>query len=212
MGLFQRRQQPEIEVTYNVSFGTEKTKLIVGLGNPGTEYDHTRHNIGFYCADRLVEAENGSYSEKKVLKSLVADLKIGSARIIVIKPRTFMNLSGEAVQAVQRFYKISNADTIVVHDELDVKFGKIRTSIGGSAAGHNGIKSIIQHCGEDFARVRIGIGPKKPEQIDSADFVLQKFSAEEQGKLKALSTETIAILNEAIFGEKLTPETRNFLA
>lgn len=214
MGLFQRQRQEDIEVTYQVSFGAEKTKLIVGLGNPGSEYDMTRHNIGFYCVDALVGAENASYSDKKSLKCQLADIKIGGTRLIIIKPQTFMNLSGEAVQAVQHFYKISNTDTIVVHDELDVKFGKIRTNIGGSAAGHNGIKSLIKHCGDPpdggFARIRVGIGPKTPEQMDSADFVLQKFNEEEQGNLKALSNEVIAVINEAIFGE-LKPETRSFL-
>lgn len=211
MALFQKRQERESEVLYNISFGLEKTKLIVGLGNPGEKYDLTRHNIGFYAVDALVGAENGSWSEKKTLKSLVSELKVGSVRLIVVKPQTFMNLSGEAVQAVQRFYKLTNADTIVVHDELDIPFGQIRTRVGGSAAGHNGIKSLIQHCGEDFGRVRVGVANEFSGKVDSADFVLQKFSKDEQGNLKALSTEVIAILNEAIFGEKLNPETRSFL-
>lgn len=211
MGLFQRRQQPEIEVQYNISFGLEKTKLIVGLGNPGSEYDLTRHNIGFLVADALVEAENGSYSAKKALRSQISELKVGATRIIVCKPQTFMNLSGEAVQAVQRFYKLTNQDTIVVHDELDIPFGQIRTRTGGSAAGHNGIKSLIQHCGEDFGRVRVGVANEFSGKINSADFVLQKFSKDERESLKALKTETIAILNEAIFGGELKAETRSFV-
>lgn len=211
MGLFQRRQQSEIEVQYNVSFGLEKTKLVVALGNPGAKYDLTRHNVGFLVADALVGAENGSWSEKKALKSLISELKLGSIRLIVIKPQTFMNLSGEAVQAVQRFYKLTNADTIVIHDELDIPFGQIRSRLGGSAAGHNGIKSLIQHIGEDFGRIRIGVANEFSDKVDSADFVLQKFSKEEQRHLKALTTETIAILNEAIFGGELKPETRSFL-
>lgn len=211
MGLFQRRQQPEIEVQYNISFGLEQTKLIVGLGNPGAQYDLTRHNAGFYVLDRLVAAENGSWSDKKALKCQLAELKVGATRLIVIKPQTFMNHSGEAVRAVQQFFKLTNADTIVVYDELAIPFGQIRTRNGGSAGGHNGIKSLIQHCGEDFGRIRIGIGPKTPEQMDSADFVLQKFNKTEQEHLEALSTEAIAILNEAVFGGELKPETRKFL-
>lgn len=210
MALFQRKQQPEIEVRYNVGFGFEKTKLIVGLGNPGAEYDLTRHNTGFLVLDRLAQAENGSWSEKKSLKSLIADIKIGSMRLILCKPQTFMNLSGEAVRAVQQFYKITNADTIVVYDELDIDFGKIRTAIGGSAAGHNGVKSLIRHLGEDFGRIRVGIGPKSPEQIDSADFVLQKFSKDEQARLRDMFTEVIVLINEAVFGGELKPETRSF--
>lgn len=211
MGLFYRREQPQNDIPYSVSIGNEKTTLIVGLGNLGTDYDLTRHNIGFYCLDRLVAAENGSYGLKKTLKSEIAELRIGSTRLIVIKPQTFMNLSGEAVQAVQHFYKISNADTLVVHDELDIPFGQIRTRIGGGAAGHNGIKSLVQHCGEDFGRIRIGIANEFSNKVNSADFVLQKFSKEEQSNLKTLSTEAIAILNEAIFGGELRAETRSFL-
>lgn len=211
MGLFQRRQENQSETLFSVSFGMENSRLIVGLGNPGAKYDQTRHNIGFEVLNALAEAENGSWSEKKALKCLVTELKVGSTRLILCKPTTFMNLSGESVQAIQHFYKIDNSSTIVVHDELDINFGKIRTGTGGSAAGHNGIKSIIQYCGEDFGRVRIGIGPKTPEQIDSADFVLQKFSKDEQANIKALKTEAIAIINEAVFGNELQPETRSFL-
>lgn len=210
MGLFHRREEQQTEVLYQIGSSLENTKLLVGLGNPGAKYDGTRHNIGFYCVDALVAAESGSWSEKKPLKCLLADVRIGQSRILVCKPTTFMNLSGEAVRAVQDYFKISNADTIVVHDELDLPFGQIRTRIGGSAGGHNGIKSLIAHCGEDFGRVRIGIANEFSDKVDSADFVLQKFSKEEQGSLKVLSTEVNAIINEAIFG-KLSSETRKFL-
>ncbi len=211
MGLFFRREQPQTELPYSINYGLEKTKLIIGLGNPGVKYELTRHNIGFYCVDALVAAENGSWSEKKTLKCLISDLKIGGSRIIVCKPTTFMNLSGEAVQSVQRFFKLSNADTIVVHDELDLPFGQIRTRTGGSAGGHNGIKSLITHIGEDFGRVRIGIANEFSGKVDSADFVLQKFSKNEQEQMKPLRTEVAAILNEFIFGGELTPETRSFI-
>lgn len=211
MGLFQKRREQSTEILYNVGIGLEKTWLIVGLGNPGDKYSLTRHNIGFEVADRLVEAENGSWSDRKQLKCKLAELKVGSIRILVCKPATYMNLSGEAVQAVQHFYKLTNVDTIVIHDELDIPFGQIRTRVGGSPAGHNGIKSIIQHCGEDFGRVRIGISNEFNGKIDSADFVLQKFTKEEQGNLKALTTEAMAILNEAIFGGELHAETRSLL-
>ena len=122
-----------------------------------------------------------------------------------------MNLSGEAAKAVQQFFKLSNKDTLAVYDELDIPFGQIRTRTGGSAAGHNGVKSLIQHLGEDFGRIRIGIGPKSPTQIDSADFVLQKFNKEEQGNLTKLKTEVNALLNEFVFGGNLSADTRKFL-
>lgn len=211
MGLFHRREERQTEVLYQIGSSLESTKLIVGLGNFGAKYDLTRHNIGFYCVDSLAGAENGSYSEKKSLKCLIADLRIGQSRIIICKPTTYMNLSGEAVRAVQDYFKLSNKDTIVVHDELDLPFGQIRTRQGGSAGGHNGIKSVIQHCGEDFGRVRIGIANEFSSKLDSADFVLQKFSKSEQENLKPLSTEVNAILNEYIFGGQLSHDTRSFL-
>lgn len=122
-----------------------------------------------------------------------------------------MNLSGEAVQAVQHFYKLSNTQTIVVHDELDINFGQIRMRVGGSPAGNNGIKSVSQHIGEDYGRVRIGIGPKKPAQMDTADFVLQDFGKTEADKLPALLREVNAVLSEYAYGSPVSPETRSFL-
>ena len=210
MGLFHRKELPQIEVPYTLSIGSENTRLIVGLGNPGKKYDGTRHNTGFACLDAFAAAENGTWSEKKTLKSLICDLRIGSSRVLLCKPATYMNLSGEAVRAVQHYYKLSNQDTVVIYDELDIPFGQIRTKAGGGAAGHNGIKSLIQHVGEDFGRIRVGIGPKSPQQPDSAGFVLQKFSPAEQDSLKLLVTETGSIMNEDIFGG-LPPGTRKFL-
>lgn len=122
-----------------------------------------------------------------------------------------MNLSGEAVQAAAHFYRVETDKIIVVHDELDIDFGHIRLRMGGSAAGHNGIKSVSGTMGEDYGRVRIGVGPKNPPQIDSAKFVLQKFSEEELSHMPELIRETNAILTELIFGAGLLPETRSFL-
>lgn len=210
MGLFHKREHAQTDISYSISIGNEQVKLIVGLGNPGKKYDMTRHNIGFMCLDALAEAENGQWLEKKSLKALICDLRLGQSRVLLCKPLTYMNLSGEAVQAVQSYFKLDNAHTAVVHDELDIVFGQIRTRVGGSAAGHNGIKSLIQHVGEDFGRVRVGVANQFAGQIDSADFVLQKFNKEEQGGLKALTTEVSSILNEFIFGD-LPADTRKFL-
>ena len=212
MGLFQRRPQVSDPINY-VTVGMNKAILIVGLGNPGEEYNGTRHNIGFECVEEFVEksADMSSWITKKDLKCLLSTGRMGEARVIAIKPTTFMNLSGEAVHAVSDFYRIHPRQTIVVHDELDIEFGQIRTRVGGSSAGQNGIKSIIQHIGEDFGRVRVGIGPKNPEQIDSADFVLGKFSKEQQAELPALKREANAILTEYVYGGQLAAETRSFL-
>jgi peptidyl-tRNA hydrolase, PTH1 family len=211
MGLFHRREQPQVETFYTVSVGANQRKLIVGLGNPGKKYDNTRHNIGFACIDSFFALlENKQWIEKKALKSLIAEVRLQQYRLIVIKPQTFMNLSGEAVKAAQHYYKIDNANTIVVHDELDIPFGQIRTRKGGSSAGHNGIKSLVQHIGEDFGRIRIGIKNSSLRTLDPADFVLQKFTEDEMKNMKALITEVTALLNEAIFGD-LPTDTRSFI-
>lgn len=212
MGLFQRRPQLGESIQF-YTLGQNKTLLVVGLGNPGKEYDGTRHNIGFACLDAFVQANDFTpWVEKKDLKCHQATATFGDTRVIAIKPTTFMNLSGEALQAVVNFYKIAADKVIVVHDELDIQFGQIRLRSGGSAAGHNGLKSIIQHLGEEFGRIRIGIGPKEPEQMDSADFVLARFSKEQQSHMAELTREVNAILSEAAFGAgNLPQETRNFL-
>jgi PTH1 family peptidyl-tRNA hydrolase len=212
MALFQRRPQVSDPVNY-ITVGLNKTVLLVGLGNPGKEYDGTRHNIGFECIDAFVRANSdmGGWVEKKDLKCLQSSGQLGQTRVLAIKPTTFMNLSGEAVEAAVNFYKIPAEQIVVVHDELDVDFGNIRTRLGGSSAGHNGIKSVTAAVGENYGRVRIGIGPKKPAQIDSADFVLQKFSTKELAEIPALTREVNAILSEYVFGSQLPQETRSFL-
>lgn len=210
MGLFQRREQTSSPPLY--SLGLNKTVLVVGLGNPGAEYDGTRHNIGFACLDAFAESQGfDPWVNKKDLKCQLTSKTLGSARVIAIKPTTFMNLSGEAVLAVAQFYKVPLHQIIVIHDELDIPFGQIRTRIGGGSAGHNGVKSLIDHGFADTGRVRIGIGPKLHEQQDSADFVLAKFTPEQHGKLKDLTRETTAIITEYIYGDTLAAETRNFI-
>jgi peptidyl-tRNA hydrolase, PTH1 family len=212
MSLFQRRPQVGDTIQY-YSMGQSKTVLIVGLGNPGSEYEATRHNIGFACVDAFTKTNDFEpWVEKKDLKCLMTAATLADTRTIVIKPTTFMNLSGEAVQSVAHFYKIPAEKILVVHDELDIPFGQIRLRTGGSSAGHNGLKSIMQHIGEEFGRVRIGIGPKTPEQMDSADFVLQAFSKDQQSHLQELTRETSAIISEYAYGDgQLPQETRNFI-
>lgn len=212
MGLLQNR--PQVGETIQLySVGLNKTILIVGLGNPGKEYDGTRHNIGFTCLDAFASSSDfPGWTNKKDLLCLLTQLTLGDTRVILLKPTTFMNQSGESVQAVMNFYKIAPEHVVVVHDELDIPFGQIRTRVGGSAAGHNGVKSIIEHVSEDFGRVRIGIGPKVPAQIDSADFVLQKFSNDEFVEMPPLTREVSAILSEYAYGDHTLPhETRSFI-
>lgn len=212
MALFQRRPQSSDPVNY-YTVGQNKNILIVGLGNPGREYDLTRHNVGFLCVDEFVNKsdEMEAWIQKKDLKCQISSGRMGEKRIIAMKPATFMNLSGEAVQAVTDFYKIHPDNIVVLHDELDIEFGQIRLRKGGSGAGHNGVKSVIKYIGEDYGRIRIGIGPKKPEQMASEDFVLQKFSGQEQAQLSNLTKEVSAVLSEYIYGDELPHDTRNFL-
>jgi peptidyl-tRNA hydrolase, PTH1 family len=212
MALFQQRPQASDTLSF-ITFGLQKSVLIVGLGNIGQQYNGTRHNIGFECIDAFVDktAEMHDWIEKKDFKCHFSSGQIGETKVIAIKPTTFMNLSGEAVQAVAHFYKIGSEQILAIYDDLDVNFGQIRTRIGGGSAGHNGIKSLIQHIGENFGRLRVGIGPKQPEQIDSADFVLGHFNQNQKDQLKNLRQETNAILSEYIHGGKLNPETRSFI-
>jgi PTH1 family peptidyl-tRNA hydrolase len=212
MSWLQKRPQVS-NPTMFYTVGLNKTILLVGLGNPGKEYDLTRHNVGFLCLDDFVAKtdEMSDWMAKKDLKCLLSSGQIGDARVIAIKPATFMNLSGEAVQATTNFYKISPEHIAVIHDELDIDFGQIRLRVGGTDAGHNGIKSVTKHLGEGYGRIRIGVGPKKPASIDSTDFILQKFSATEQKQLPNLTREVTAILSEYLYGAELPHDTRNFL-
>ncbi len=132
-------------------------QLFVGLGNPGPEYARHRHNIGFLMVDAIAAAHTfGPWKSK--YKSLVAEGRLGNDKIILLKPQTYMNESGVAVSAAAQFYKVALADIIVFYDELDLIQGKVRVKIGGGAAGHNGIRSIDAHIGNEYRRVRLGIG------------------------------------------------------
>ena len=148
-------------------------KLIVGLGNPGKQYENTRHNIGYIFLDYYFDKKNIKNSIKNGFKSEY--LKTNYA--FFQKPTTFMNNSGEAISEIMKYYKIEANDVYVIYDDMDLELGSIRIRDKGSSAGHNGIKSIIQHCGDKFNRIRIGIGPKKNDVIS---FVLGNFMKEER--------------------------------
>jgi PTH1 family peptidyl-tRNA hydrolase len=149
-------------------------RLFVGLGNPGKQYQHNRHNIGFMALDIIVERHKFSGWEKD-FKGLVCKGKLGDENVVLLKPQTFMNLSGQSVQAAAAFYKILPDDIIVFHDELDLQAGKIRIKKGGGAAGHNGLRSIDEHLGQMYWRVRLGIGhPGVKEMVHG--YVLGNFT------------------------------------
>jgi PTH1 family peptidyl-tRNA hydrolase len=211
MALFQKK--PQIESSAPLyTLGANKTILIVGLGNLGKEYADTRHNIGFAVVDEFAKKNDfPAFITKKDLKTELCVQNIGENRVILIKPATFMNNSGEAVQAVQHFYRVYNQNTLAVYDELALQFGQLRTRLGGSDAGHNGVKSLIQHIGEDFSRLRIGVGSQVAQKADAADFVLGKFSKKEQQVIPLVIREASAIVTELIFSGQLPNETRNVL-
>lgn len=151
--------------------------LVAGLGNPGSKYAHNRHNIGFLAADRLADSfRAGPWSKK--FQGEVCEARLKDDRLFLLKPHTFMNLSGESVAAAARFYKIAPENVIVFYDELDLPIGKLRVKQGGGHGGHNGLKSIDAHLGNDYWRVRIGIG--RPEHKDAVThYVLGDFSKTE---------------------------------
>lgn len=211
MALFQKK--PQVGSTMPLyTLGLQKTIIIVGLGNVGKEYEGTRHNIGFAAVDTLAEKlDFPDWTVKKDLKCQMSMHTINDTRVILVKPTTFMNLSGESLQAVQNFYKVGHENILAVHDELDIPFGQIRMRMGGSDAGNNGVKSLIEHLGEGFGRVRVGIRNDIAEKADSANFVLGKFTKEEKEQLPELMRETNAILSEYIHGQPLTHETRSFI-
>ena len=155
-----------------------KPILIVGLGNPGSEYIKTRHNVGFMAVDALAGDDATWRSEKNALTTRV---DIDGRRVILAKPQTFMNNSGVAVLALMTFYKVPLENLIVIHDDMDVSVGNVREKVGGGSAGHNGIKSIDANVGRDYRRIRIGIGhPRDYElKIDPADWVLGRFTDEQ---------------------------------
>ena len=168
--------------------------LFVGLGNPGSQYEKHRHNVGFMALDRIVGRHNFSAGPKR-WQAETSEGRFGSEKVIAIKPQTYMNNSGQSVGEAMRFFKLSPADVVVFYDELDLAFGKIKVKVGGGAAGHNGIRSMAQHIGPDFTRVRIGIGhPGDKARVHG--HVLGDFAKAEQNQLEDMLD---AIANEAGF-------------
>jgi len=156
--------------------------LVVGLGNPGGEYAGNRHNVGFMVVDELARRAGLERAWRGKFGGELAGGELAGARVMLCKPRKYMNLSGEVVQPAMAFVKLTPAEVLIVHDELDIEFGRIQVKLGGGTAGHNGLKSIAQRLGSpDFVRVRVGIG--RPNRIDPADFVLSDYSKAEQKDL-----------------------------
>lgn len=153
--------------------------MIVGLGNPGKEYEHTRHNVGFMALDELAKRKQIPIERLKY-RALTNTASFGNTRTLLMKPITYMNLSGEAVGEAARFFKLPPERVLVISDDTDLPVGKLRLRRKGSAGGHNGLKSIIQHLGSDaFPRIKIGVGGKPHPDYDMADWVLGRFSSQD---------------------------------
>lgn len=175
-------------------------KLIIGLGNPEERYKNTRHNVGFRLLSDYAKKHGAVLQQKDRFKALITEFSQGSEKIILAEPTTYYNDSGEAVRAISDFYKISAVDILIIHDELALPFGTIRTRVGGSDAGNNGVKSITQHIGPDTARLRVGVYNELRDRIDDADFVLSNFIKDEDEALTSLMTKVFTIIDDFIVG------------
>lgn len=181
-------------------------RLLVGLGNPGTKYAGHRHNVGFMAVDAIVRRHSFSGPNTKFHSELFTG-ELNGEKVIAIKPQTYMNDSGRAVQAAAAFYKIEPAGIIVIHDELDLDFARIRMKQGGGDAGHNGLRSITAALGADYWRLRFGIGHPGIKSM-VADYALHNFDADEQAPIDMLLTELATIANALVNGDVNTVQNR----
>ena len=183
--------------------------LVIGLGNPGAEYEATRHNIGAMCCDLLAERVRSKFSRHKRGNADVVETRLGSQRVVIAKPRSFMNTSGGPVKALADFYKVPLEQLVVLHDELDLPFAAQRFKLGGGDNGHNGLKSVRASMGSgDFLRVRLGIG-RPPGRQDPADFVLRAFGSTERKELPTF-LERAADAIEMLVNEGLEKTQNNY--
>lgn len=156
--------------------------LVIGLGNPGRKYDKTRHNVGFLVADRLA-ARWGGACDKAQLGALVGKVRVRDHEVVIAKPQSFMNLSGQPAVSLRGYYKVTNAEIIAVHDDLDIPFGQVRVKIGGGHGGHNGLRDLNSRLGDgNYVRVRVGVS-RPPPGWDPADYVLGAWDTAEQRDL-----------------------------
>lgn len=168
-------------------------KIIAGLGNPGKQYQSTRHNVGFRILDRIVQSCSSKFKVEKKFDAELAEGEINDEKVILVKPLTFMNKSGEAVGEIYRFYKdrMTISDIFVVHDDSDLELGRIKIQKGGGSAGHHGIESIIKAVGNDFVRIRIGV---RVEEGKAMDFILKPFNKEQEKVLNGVLDKAVEVI------------------
>ncbi len=174
-------------------------KLIVGLGNPGKKYEHTRHNVGFLVIDELIKTEGAAPKTMAKFPAEVCKSRLNKKNTILAKPLTYMNNSGAAVAALLHFYRLKVNDLIVVHDDKDIPLGEMRVQIDRGSAGHNGVKSLIEHLKtQKFLRIRVGVAPALHTIQNTADFVLSKFTKKEQQMLKGAIANVIEEIKKIV--------------
>lgn len=183
-------------------------KLIVGLGNIGIHFEGTRHNIGFEVLNAFAHDNGIVWQTKDKFKATTAEAELFDQKVLLAKPSTYYNLSGDAVRAIKDFYKLDNSDILVVHDELDLPFGTMRTRTTGSDAGNNGMKSIIASLGKDVPRIRIGIANEHLATQDSTDFVLGQFTREERSILPQIKNQATHLVSQFIQQGRLPHDSR----
>jgi PTH1 family peptidyl-tRNA hydrolase len=181
--------------------------LVAGLGNPGREYERTRHNIGWRVADELARRHDGSFRSK--FSGQIAEVRVGERKLALLKPETYMNVSGQSVAAASRFFKVAPEALLVVHDDVDLEPGRLQIRLGGGLAGHNGLRSISSTVGtQEFLRLRIGVGrPGRGDRRPVADYVLSEFEPEiDVGALVARAADAV----ETIVGEGIEAAQQRF--
>ena len=176
-------------------------KIVVGLGNPGKKYVETRHNIGFTLVDNLAKKHAVSFKKSVRLLSETATINLRGEQVLLVKPQTYMNNSGQAVASIKNYYKLTDDDFIIIYDDADLMVGKLRLRAAGSSGGHRGVQSIIEHLSNNkFARIKIGIGKEKSEN-GLIDYVLGSFSSEEKKTIVPVLETAEEAVTEIIFGE-----------
>jgi len=178
----------------------DAVQLIVGLGNPGPDYETTRHNAGFWFVEHLANRFNGQFRKEAKFSGEACKVRIAGEDVWLLKPTTFMNRSGQAVRQISNFYKIPVEAILVVHDELDLDPGTVRLKRGGGHGGHNGLRDLVSHMGKDFARLRIGVGhPGHKDQV--VNFVLARAGKQEQRQIDEAIDEAITVIEDIVSGQ-----------